>query len=168
MAFLGAGNGSLSTVDAFARAGGSQKSTAVQIGKRLFQRRWAAQILKVYVDAAGSHRIAGVMLSGVKFHRPLTRTQFTTEAVDIIEQSFAAAPVEEVDLWCVVPLNVAKGVIVSGDNAQPTNQTVFAVTVRRAEAAASLAQRIREGKSVYWDASWAARSLVRGHEPGSG
>ncbi|MDP9018703.1 MAG: hypothetical protein M3N19_10325, partial [Candidatus Eremiobacteraeota bacterium] len=126
----------------------------MQIGKRLFMREWSAQILKVYVDAMGSHRIAGVMLSGVKFHRPLTRSQFTGEVVEIVKQSFSAAPVEEVDLWCVVPLSVAKGVIVSGDNAQPTNQTVFSVTVRRAEGAAGIAQRIREGKSVYWDEAW--------------
>ncbi len=142
----------LNVVNAHARAFGTRKDTAVRIGERLFERRWEAQILRIYVDGSGSHQIAGIVLSGVKFHRPLTRALFLNEVSAIVTQAFDAAPVEEVDLWCVVPLSVGKGAVVSGDLAQPTERTVFSVTVRRED-------RPPASSAMYWDASWARDAL---------
>ena len=146
-------------MDAYARAMGTRKDTAVRIGRQLFSQPWSAQILRIYVDGIPSHQVAGIVLSGVKFHRPLSRLLFVHEVVTIVAQTFAAAPVEEVDLWCVVPLTVGKGAIVSGDLAQPTDRTVFAVTVRRGEAFRSVRTRIDAGRTVYWDALWARGAL---------
>lgn len=167
IALIGAGNGSVDAVDAFARAAGNAKPVAVQIGKALFTTQWSAQILKVYANASGRHTVAGVLLSGVKFHRPLTRDEFVAEVEAIVGRAFAAAPVEEVDLWCVVPLNVGKGVVVTGDNAKPTQRTVFTVTVRRGENPAAVRNRIDAGKTVYWDTDW-ARQALRSHPPKQG
>ena len=143
---------SVDVVNAHARAFGTRKDTAIRIGLRLFNQRWAAQILRIYVDGAGSHQIAGIVLSGMKFHRPLTRRLFLNEVDAIIAQVFHAAPIEEVDLWCVVPLSVGKGAVVSGDLAQPTERTVFSITVRRAD-------RQRAAHEMYWDAQWAHDAL---------
>lgn len=149
----------LYVVNAHARAMGTRQDTAVRIGLRLFTTHWAAQILRIYVDGAGSHQVAGVVLSGVKFHRPLTRALFLNEVASIIGQTFAAAPVEEVDLWCVVPLAVGKGAIVSGDLAQPTDRTVFSVTVRRADVSRTARAASIGGRTLYWDARWAHDAL---------
>lgn len=161
-ALLGAGNASVDAVDAYARAGGNDRPVAVQIGKALFTTQWSAQILKVYVNAVQGHAVAGVMLSGVKFHRPLSRDSFADEVTAIAGRALSAAPVEEVDLWCVVPLNVGKGVIVTGDDAKPAHRTVFTVTVRRGENAASVRNRMDAGKTVYWDTLW-VRQALGGH-----
>jgi len=142
----------LNVVNAHARAFGTRKDTAIRIGAQLFNRQWGAQILRVYVDGAGSHQIAGIVLSGVKFHRPLTRALFMNEVNAIIQEAFSAAPVEEVDLWCVVPLAIGKGAVVSGDLAQPTERTVFSVTTRRDAAHGA-------DDATYWDASWAHDAL---------
>ncbi|MFN2529558.1 MAG: hypothetical protein ABR584_12670 [Candidatus Baltobacteraceae bacterium] len=162
LTLLGAANSSVSSVDAYARAGGTNKPLAVRVGKKLFQHEWPAQILKIYVDSAGRHHIAGVMISGVKFHHALSHAQFLDEIVGIVDQAFLAAPLEEVDVWCVVPLNVGKGVIVNGDHAQPTARSVFTVTVRRGESSGALRARIAGAKTVYWDTLWAKEALQRG------
>lgn len=162
LALLGAGNGAVSAVDAYARAAGTDKPMAVQVGKKLFQREWPAQILKIYADSAGKHHVAGIMLSGVKFHGPLNRARFLDEVVGIVGKAFAAGPFEEVDVWCIVPLKVGKGIIVSGDRAQPSARNVFTLTVRRGESARVLRARIAAGKSVYWDTLWAKEALQRG------
>jgi hypothetical protein len=70
----------------------------------------------------------------------------------ILAQSFAAAPIEEVDLWCVVPLSVGKGAVVSGDLAQPTERTVFSITARRED-------RGHASNAMYWDVQWARDAL---------
>ncbi|MBV9737741.1 MAG: hypothetical protein JO177_06175 [Candidatus Eremiobacteraeota bacterium] len=142
----------VNAVNAHARAFGTRKDTAVRIGLHLFTRRWDAQILRIYVDSAGTHQIAGIVLSGIKFHRPLTRARFLDEVDAIVARTFAAAPVEEVDLWCVVPLSVGKGAVVSGDLAQPTERTVFSITVRGEE-------RAHAANAMYWDAQWARDAL---------
>ncbi|GAC1499477.1 MAG: hypothetical protein NVS1B14_02950 [Vulcanimicrobiaceae bacterium] len=159
LALLLAGRPAHSLVDAYARAAGNDRPDAVRIGQRLFAREWSAQVLKVYVDAVGTHRVAGLLLSGVKFHHPLTQAEFSNEAFTLIRESFAAAPVEEVDLWCDVPLGIGKGVVVSGDYAKPTQRIVFTITVRRGESAGRLRQRMQDGKSVYWDAEWVRRAF---------
>ncbi len=117
-------------------------------------------MLKVRCDRAGAHRVCGLVVSGVKFHRPLDRTAFEGEVRQLIRGAFAAAPVEEVDLWATVPLDAGVGAVVSGDLAKPTSATVFAITVTRAELA-GLDARLTSARDVFWDPGF-ARDLVRG------
>lgn len=151
-----------SMLDARARAVGNRRQLAVRIGERLFITTWPAQILSVRVDGIDGHSVAGLALSGVKFHQRLTKSQFIKEIVAIVEASFATCPLEEVDLWCSVPLSVGKGATVSGDLAIPTSRMVFAVTVRREEPARSLHARLQAGNNVFWDADWARKALTPG------
>ena len=66
-------------LDATLRAEGNGKAEAVLIGRTLLARTWPAQIAKVRVDRAGSHAVAGLVLSGVKFHGPLDERGFLDE-----------------------------------------------------------------------------------------
>ncbi len=126
----------------------------MKIGRALFATTWPAQVLNVYADGIPQHEIAGLHVSGVHFHHPLTNAQFTAEIADLVERAFAAAPVEEVDVWASVPLSVGKGIVVSGDLAKPTFRTVFTLTVRRGESTASMIARMRQGHGVFWDQEW--------------
>lgn len=145
--------------DAYARAAGNRKALAVRIGTALFANQWPAQVMNVYADGIAGHEVAGLRISGVHFHHALTREQFAQEIVDVVGRTFAAAPVEEVDVWASVPLRVGKGVVVSGDLAKPTSRIVFTVSVRREESAATLARRLRSGRGVFWDQDWAQTAL---------
>jgi hypothetical protein len=145
---------SVGYTDAFARAAGNRKPIAVKIGRDLFRTMWPAQVINVYADGIDGHDVAGLHLSGVHFHHPLTRAQFLTEIDDLVERAFAAAPVEEVDVWASVPLNVGKGVVVAGDLAKPTFRTVFTVSARRGESATALLARMQQGEGVFWDQDW--------------
>jgi hypothetical protein len=140
--------------DAYARAAGNRKAVAVRIGGALFRTMWPAQVLNVYADGIPGHEVAGLHVSGVHFHNPLTREQFLSEIGALVQRAFEAAPVEEVDVWVSVPLNVGKGVVVAGDLAKPTFRTVFAVSVRRTESAAALLSRMRQGDGVFQDQDW--------------
>lgn len=112
-------------------------------------------------ERQGSHVDCGLVLSGVKFHRPLDLAQWNAEIAGLIDGAFAAAPeVEEVDCWATVPLSAGQGVVVSGDFAKPTSATVFSVTVPRAERGAVRA-RLRDGRGVFWDPAFRA-SLAKG------
>jgi hypothetical protein len=144
----------VSASDAFARATGNRKDVAVSIGRTLFRTMWPAQIVNVYADGISGHVVAGLHISGVHFHHALTRAQFVDEVCRAVQQTFAAAPVEEIDVWASVPIPVAKGTVVAGDLAMPTFRTVFAVSVRREEPAAVLARRIDAGVDVFWDQDW--------------
>jgi hypothetical protein len=145
---------SVDRTDAYARAAGNRKPLAVRIGQALFRTMWPAQVLNVYADGIAGHDIAGLHVSGVRFHHPLTRDQFLSEIDGLVSRAFSAAPVEEVDVWVSVPLNVGKGVVVAGDLAKPTFRTVFTVSVRRGESAASLMHRMQQGNGVFWDQDW--------------
>jgi len=156
--------GSEAEVDAYARAAGNRRPDAVALGTVLFAQRRSAQVVKVRVDGAMEHEVAGLVISGVKFHEPLSQSEFTDEVIDLVRTTFAASRVEEVDVWATVPLATAAGAIVSGDMAQPTSRTVFAVSVRRAEGS-EYASRIRRGTDVYWDPAFVAtfaRSAAQG------
>lgn len=146
-------------LDAAARAGGNRKAMAVTIGRALFSTLWPAQVLNVYADGFNGHNIAGLRVSGVHFHGPLTRAEFTGEILALAQRAFAAAPIDEVDVWASVPLRVGKDVVVAGDIAKPTSRTVFSVSVIRGESAASLQRRLRQGDGVYWDQEWAHSAL---------
>lgn len=150
---------SVGRTDAYARAAGNRKIVAVQIGRQVFRTRWPAQVVNVYADGIDGHDIAGLRVSGVHFHHPLTREQFLTEVTDLIERTFAAAPIDEVDLWASVPLSVGRGVVVAGDLAKPTFRTVFTISVRRGESAGALLSRLRRGDGVFWDQDWERTAL---------
>ncbi len=151
---------SIAEVDAAARAAGNRPALARSLGAALFATTWPAQITKVRVDAVGSHAVAGLVLSGVKFHHPLDRDGFLAEVRGLVSTTFAHSDVEEVDLWTTVPLATHAHEVVAGDLAMPTSRNVFSVTVRRAEAA-TFAERLARGRDVFWDAAW-ERSLT-GH-----
>ena len=150
---------SLAQVDAVARASGNSKALAVRIGRSIFTVEWPAQVINVYVDHIGKRSVAGLKISGSHFHRPLTRRAFTLEIADLVKRAFAAAPVEEVDAWAVVPLSVGKGVVVSGDLAKPTSRTVFTISVRRGEDVGKMRSRMETGRGVFWDQEWARTAL---------
>lgn len=149
---------SLALVDANARAAGNRRAVAVALGKRLFSNVWPVQILKVRVDGIGRHEVAGLVLSGVKFHGRVDEAGFLDEVAALVATSLAAVPIEEVDVWAITPLDVAKGTVVAGDNAQPTARIVFAATVRRGDAP-TFARRLASGTGVYWNPWW-KRSLA--------
>ena len=138
-------------VNAQARAQGNRRSDAVALGTALLTTRWPAQVLKVRIDGIGSHEVAGLVLSGVKFHTPVDAAAFTNEVIALVQRTFAHSRVEEVDVWATVPLR-------AGDNAQPTTRTVYGVTIRRDEAA-TFAGRLHAGGGAFWDQAW-KRSLT--------
>jgi hypothetical protein len=149
------------TARAESRAEGNDRARAVALGEALLGTLWPAQILKIRIDAALGHRVAGIVLSGVKFHEPLDEAGFLREVQAIVTRAFARVPVEEVDLWTTVPLDAGKGAIVSGDLARPTARTVFSVTVRRPELP-RLDALLHSG-GVFWDEAW--RASLRGRAP---
>ncbi len=149
-------------LDANARASGNRKDLAVGIGRALFHTEWPAQVLNVYANGFAGHDVAGLRVSGEHFHHSLTRDQFVGEIASLVLESFAAAPVDEVDVWASVPLRVGKDVVVAGDLAQPSSRAVFTVSVRRGERAAALVRRMRASRGVYWDQEWARTTLKSG------
>jgi len=150
------GDGSPAAVlqlSAAARAAGNRKADATVLARALLAVTWPAQVMKVRIDGAGTHEIAGLLISGVKFHRRLGPAGFTDEAVALVERSFAASRVEEVDVWAVTPLAVTRAEVQSGEYLQPTARVVYSATVQRSEAA-TFAARLRRGEGVFWDAAW--------------
>ncbi|GAC1307188.1 MAG: hypothetical protein NVSMB21_10830 [Vulcanimicrobiaceae bacterium] len=141
------------------RARGNDKPEAARIGRALLQTIWPVQITKIRVDVVGAHRVAGLVLSGSKFHEPVTPDGVTDEVVSLVERTFAASTVEEVDVWVTLPLPTYAHEVVAGDLARPTFTTVYAATVRRGER--EFAARIRRGEDVYWLASWRATLAAR-------
>lgn len=143
-------------LDATARAAGNRRDVATQIGSAVFATAWPAEVTQISANALDGHLIVGVRVLGVKFHRAMTREEFESEIVALVERAFAAAPqAEEVDLWTSVPIGVAKGVIVSGDLAKPTSRTVFSLSVRRGESSRSLRARVEAGsEGIFWDETW--------------
>jgi hypothetical protein len=149
----------VSRLDAAARAGGNRKPMAVKIGRALFATEWPAQVLNVYADGFAGHDVAGLRISGVHFHHALSSGQFSTEIAQLVQKSFDAAPVDEVDVWASVPLRVGKDIVVAGDIAKPTSRTVFSVTVLRGESISSVLRRLQQGHGVYWDQDWKRAAL---------
>ncbi len=148
---------------ATARARGTDRPTAIAVGRAVLGQPLPAQVTRVRCERVGSHRVCGVVISGVKFKHPVDRRGFLAEIRTIIRAAFSAAPLEEVDLWTTVPLGTGRGVVVSGDLAAPTSATVFAISVPRA-ALAGLDAQLQSGRDVYWDATFAA-SLAQGSAP---
>jgi hypothetical protein len=143
------------------RSSGSDVATARRIAARLLARPLAAQLLRVRCERAGQHVDCGLVVSGVKFHRPLGLAAWNDEIATLVDGAYAAAPeVEEVDCWATVPLDAGKGTVVSGDYAKPTAATVFSITVPRA-ARADVRARLRSGAGVFWDPAF-RESLSKG------
>ena len=155
---------SVAELDAAARAAGNRRDVAQHIGASIFSTRWAAEVSQISANELAGHLIVGIRVLGVKFHRRMTRDEFVSEVVALVERAFAAAPAaEEIDLWASVPISVAKGVVVSGDLAKPTSRTVFSLSVRRGESAAALRARISGATDgVFWDAEWAQSAFKEG------
>lgn len=154
---------STADLNATARAAGNRPQEAVKIGRALFATIWPAQILRIRVDAVGPHSIAGLMLSAVKFHQALDRAGFLNEIELLVQRTFATSGVEEVDVWATVPIPVKAHTNVTGDLAEPTSRTVFAVTCRR-DQLSGLVARLRNGQGVYWSEEFKAR--LRGGDRG--
>lgn len=148
---------SVADLDAAARAVGNQRDLAERIGLSVFATPWAAEVSQISANSIEGHLIVGIRIWGVKFHSSITREQFVDEVVGVVERAFAAAPAtEEVDVWASIPIAIPKGEIVSGDLAKPTTRTVFSLTVRRGESAASLRARAAvPSADVFWDPQWA-------------
>ncbi|MDQ2818010.1 MAG: polysaccharide deacetylase family protein [Candidatus Eremiobacteraeota bacterium] len=134
------------------RIEGNDPIAAEAIAAELLSRTYPEQILKVRVLKAAPLSVAGIMLSGVKFHRPVTAAAFLTDVRAMISEAFAVGPgLREVDLWAVVPLVTAVNSTVSGDYAVPTNRTVFSTAARRP---------LGDLGKAYWDPVW-RRGLAR-------
>jgi hypothetical protein len=156
---------SVADLDAAARAVGNRRDIAVRIGQEVFDTRWPAEVSQISANELNGHLIVGIRIWGVKFHQPMTREQFVSEVITLIERSFEAAPtIEEIDAWASVPISVGKGVVVSGDLAKPTSRTVFSLSVRRGETAASIQARAAQSSDgVFWDDDWARTAFAEAH-----
>lgn len=133
-------------IDAAARATGNDRAEAVMVARALLARSWAAQIVRVRVDRAASHRVAGITLLGVKLKRHVDSKSFYREANELVDLALAADPkLEEVDLRATVPALHKQEV---GEMDEPFVQTVFTLTVRRDD------PRTRE---AYFDPLWRAQ-----------
>lgn len=159
----GPASGSELDVRVNARVRGTDLETAQIVARALLARPLDAQLLRVRCERLNTHRICGLTLSGSKFHHRLDKAGFLAEVKSLVRGAFAAAPIDEVDLWTTVPLDAGHGAVVSGDSAKPTSATVFAVTVPRA-ALAGLDGQLASGHDVFWDSEFAA-SLAKGGTP---
>ena len=144
----------LATV-ARSRSEGNAPGIAERVGVALLRVGFPEQILKVRVFATKPAVVAGIMLSGVKFHEPVDRATFTADVADMVDRTFAAdRSIGEVDVWAVVPIPVAAGAAVSGDLAVPTNRTVFSASVLR-----SAWDREEGGLgTMFWENDWLQQS----------
>lgn len=149
-------------LDARARAAGNRRDIAQRIGDTIFAKEWPAEVTQIAANELDGHLIVGIRVLGVKFHRALTRDEFAGEVLSLVGAAFLAErSAEEVDLWVSVPIDVAKGAVVSGDLAKPTSRTVFSVSVQRGEDATSLQSRILGGTDgVFWDPAWSRTALT--------
>jgi hypothetical protein len=143
------------------RSSGGDVATAQRIAAALLARPLPAQLLRVRCERAEAHVDCGLVVSGVKFHRPLDLKSWEAEIAGLVAGAYAAAPqVDEVDCWATVPLDAGQGAIVSGDFAKPTSATVFSITVPRA-GKAEVAKRLAGGQGIFWDPAFRA-SLSKG------
>jgi hypothetical protein len=138
------------------RAAGSRHDAATALARALLTAQWPATVDQVRVDGVNGHQVAGIVLSGVKFHRALTIESFLGEVATLVSRSFANSDVEEVDVWATVPISVPKGAIVSGDFAVPAARTVFSCTVLR-DALPHLDSLLHADADIYWAPEFAKR-----------
>jgi hypothetical protein len=154
---------SVADLDATSRAAGNRHDVAMAVGEAIFRTTWPAQVFRVSANGFAGHIVLGLGVYGVKFHDPMTRSEFATQISELAQRAFTAAPeAEEVDIWAVVPIEVGKGVIVSGDLAKPTTRTVFTATILRNEPQDLLPEHLLKGPKAYWDEEWARTAFKQG------
>ena len=137
------------------RIEGNDPAVAERIGISLLREEFREPVEKIRVVTVPAASVAGIMLSGSRLHEPVTPSQFEVDARAMAALTLSSAPrVSEVDVWATVPQAVARGTIVAGDLAAPTDRTVFSIAVRRGAPAAR----------AFIDRDWAARlaDAVRG------
>jgi hypothetical protein len=136
---------SLLEVDARARAAGNARIEAEQVARALLAHPWAMQVIEVLVDRAGTHRVAGVTLLGVKLKQRVDASGILAQANRLVDLALASDPrLEEVDLQVTVPAGNRRS---AGDMDKVYDRAVFTLTVRRAK------PQVRE---PYWDPVWRA------------
>jgi hypothetical protein len=140
-------------VNARARAEGNRPGEAIALATTVLPLGGPLQILKVRVDAVGAHAVAGITLEGRSKHL-VSRAALRDQVVALARTALSGGALEEVDIWAIVPIPVAKGAIVSGPMAVPTSKTVFAATFRRGDEPP--AEKMRRGRGVYVDPEWSA------------
>lgn len=134
-----------------ARIAGNAPDVAERVAVALLNGGFPEPILKVRVLSTAPATVAGIMLSGVKFHERVNRVTLLADASDMVDRAFAAdASVTEVDVWAVVPIAVRASAIVSGEYAVPTNRTVFSASALRRD---WVRERSELG-SVYFETGW--------------
>ncbi len=116
------------------RIEGNDPALAEGIAVALLAGGFPEQVLKVHVLSFRPATVAGIVLSGVKFHRKRNRAQFEADVKRMLALAFAAAPqATEIDVWATVPLDARAGAPVSGDYAVPTSTTVFSAAVTKSQ-----------------------------------
>jgi hypothetical protein len=129
------------------RATGGDRKTAIRVARVLLAQPLALQLLRVRCERYHEERYCGLTLSGVKFKQRVDTAAFRAEVDGLVRGAFAVdSTIAEVDLWVTVPADAGKGAIVSGDFAQPTSATVYALTVPRA-----LAAHPGSDANTFWD-----------------
>lgn len=133
------------------RIEGNDPEVAERVAVALLRGSFPEQILKVRVMKTRPATVAGIMLSGVKFHGRVDRRTFANDVREMIFRAFAAdQAVAQVDAWAVVPVAVDRNATVSGDLAVPTNATVFSASVLRAD----WISNPTDLGTTYWDPGW--------------
>ena len=129
------------------RIEGNDPAVAERIGISLLREEFREPFEKIRVVTVPAASVAGIMLSGSQLHGPVTPSQFEADARAMAALTLSSAPqVSEVDVWATVPQAVARGTVVAGDLAAPTDRTVFSIAVRRGALVAR----------AYIDGAWAA------------
>jgi peptidoglycan/xylan/chitin deacetylase (PgdA/CDA1 family) len=114
------------------RIEGNDPAVAERIGISLLREEFREPFEKIRVVTVPAASVAGIMLSGSQLHGRVTPSQFEADARAMAALTLSSAPrVSEVDVWATVPQAVARGTIVAGDLAAPTDRTVFSIAVRR-------------------------------------
>lgn len=133
------------------RIAGNEPAVAETVATALLAQRFPEQITRVRVERIMPATVAGIVLSGRKFHAGVDRERFEQDVRQMVGVAFAVAPsLDEVDVWATIPIAVPAGAVVSGDEAAPTERTVFsAAVVKTPHASAPWDLGV-----TYWDHSW--------------
>ncbi len=134
------------------RSAGNEQRVAEAIARALLARAFPEPFVRVEVQSIPPATVAGIVISGVAFHAPVDARRFTRDMRRMVAAAFAAAPsVREVDVWAEVPRVLPPHAVVAGDEAVPTQRTVFSAAVPREQYAPGGGWRLG---SVYWDRTW--------------
>ncbi len=147
------------------RIAGNAPQRAEALCIALLERRFPEQILKVHLLAMQPTAVAGILLSGVKFHEAMNARRFQADVRSMVRTALLSdKALDEVDVWATVPIAVGAGRPVSGDFAVPASKTVFSTAVT-AKGDGSGARPLTWG-AQYWDARWARELTPAKAAPG--